>query len=469
MNTVMGLSDDVRAVAQELLAQESVTIISHIDADGISGESILSQALSRAGIRVTSVFVRQLEPLTMRQVPKDDTFKLFCDLGAGQQNLINEYGLCENDVAIIDHHVNQPCGRDYLQANCLPFGYTKLSAAGVAYLVAKEIDSGNTDLAPLAVIGNVGDMMAREDCGLTGPAQEIAYEGAAHGLVEIRKRDLNCYGISTRPLHVCLSYNDDPFIPGISNNSGGALRFLQKLGIPLHDNLRRWLVWEEIPYEDRRVISSALAQQLLANGGNITRLFCESYLFPGERERTPLRNAQEYATLLNACGRWARPRVGGNICRGDRGVAYREAEHMLTNHRAIIRELLHFILDSGVTELSHLQYIHVGNRYPDTIVGIGAGMALSKLNREKPILIMVEQPEDPSLTKVSLRATEQMLMKGCDLQVVATTASEKFGGAGGGHRIAAGAFIPRESEQEFIQHVNELLAGQCKNQGAGHR
>jgi RecJ-like exonuclease len=82
---------------------------------------------------------------------------------------------------------------------------------------------------------------------------------------------------------------------------------------------------------------------------------------------------------------------------------------------------------------------------------------------------MVEQPEDPSLTKVSLRASEQMLLKGFNLQMVATTASEKFGGAGGGHRIAAGAFIPRESEQEFIRHVNELLAGQCTNQGAGHR
>jgi RecJ-like exonuclease len=469
MNTVMGLSDDVRAVAQELLSHESVTIISHIDADGISGEAILSQALSRAGIRVASVFVRQLEPLTMRQVPKDDTFKLFCDLGAGQQNLIAEHGLCEDEVAIIDHHVSQPCGQEYLQVNCLPYGHTKLSAAGVAYLVAKAIDSGNIDLAALAVVGNVGDMMAREDCGLTGVAQEIAYEGASHGFLEIRKRDLNCYGISTRPLHVCLSYNDDPFIPGITNNAGGALRFLQNLGIPLQDNLRRWLVWEEIPYEHRRVISSALAQQLMANGGTISRLFCESYLFPGERERTPLRNAQEYATLLNACGRWSRPRVGGNICRGDRGAAYREAEHMLTNHRTVIRELLQFILDSGVTELSHLQYIHVGNRYPDTIVGIGAGMALSKLNREKPILIMVEQPEDPSLTKVSLRATEQMLSRGVDLQVAATTASEKFGGAGGGHRIAAGAFIPRESEKEFIQHVNELLAGQCTNQGAGHR
>ncbi len=142
---------------------------------------------------------------------------------------------------------------------------------------------------------------------------------------------------------------------------------------------------------------------------------------------------------------------------------------MLTNHRTIIRELLQFILDTGVTELSHLQYIHVGNRYPDTVVGIGAGMALSKLNREKPILIMVELPEDPSLTKVSFRATEHMVSRGVNLQVAATAASERFGGAGGGHRIAAGAFIPRESEQVFIQHVNELLAGQCTKKDSGHR
>ncbi len=443
----MGLSVDVRAVAWDILSHESVTIISHIDADGITGEAILSQALSRAGIRTTSVFVRQLEPLTIRQVPRDETFKLFCDLGAGQQNLIAEAGFRNDEVGIIDHHVSQPCDVDYLQANCLPYGHVKLSAAGVAYLVAKEIDSGNTDLAPLAVIGNVGDMMAREDCGLTGIAREIAYEGSAHGSVEIRQHDLNCYGISTRPLHISLSYNDDPIIPGISNNARGALRFLQNLRIPLQDNLQRWRVWEEFSCKEQRIISSALAQQLLAHTCPITRLFCESYLFPAERARTPLRNAQEYATLLNACGRWSRPKTGAQICRGDRGSAYREAEHMLTNHRTIIRELLQFILDTGV----------------------GAGMALSKLNREKPILIMVEQPEDPSLTKVSLRANEQMLSRGIDLQEAATSASERFGGAGGGHRIAAGAFIPRESEHEFIQYVNELLAGQCTKVDAGHR
>jgi RecJ-like exonuclease len=96
-------------------------------------------------------------------------------------------------------------------------------------------------------------------------------------------------------------------------------------------------------------------------------------------------------------------------------------------------------------------------------------MALSELNREKPILIMVEQPEDPELTKVSLRATEQMVARGIDLQQAATEASAVVGGAGGGHRVAAGASIPREQEQEFVRRVNELLAGQYAQASTGHR
>ena len=68
----------------------------------------LAQGIARAGIRVSTVFVRQLEPIMMRHVPRDDsTLKVFIDLGAGQQNLLEEHGLGEDEVVIIDHHVSQ--------------------------------------------------------------------------------------------------------------------------------------------------------------------------------------------------------------------------------------------------------------------------------------------------------------------------------------------------------------------------
>ena len=465
----MGFCDDVKAAAEQIAAADEITIISHIDADGISCEAILSQAIARTEIPVRSVFVRQLEPLTMPQVPSDASLKIFADLGAGQQNLLVDRGLSEKDVVIIDHHVSQPVDRHYTQVNCLPYGHTRMSAAGVCYLVSKEMGTANTDLAKLAVIGNVGDMMAREKCGLVGLAREIIVEdGARHGNISVRKKDLNCYGTATRPLHLSLAYNDDPYIKGITNNPEGAKQFLKKIGIRQQAENGRWYVWEEVPVEDKRTIISALAEQLIANGEKTDRLLAETYGFPDEPLRTPLRNAQEYATILNACGRWAKPHVGGAILRGDRGIAYRDAEHMLNNHRAIIRNLLQFIIDTGVKELEFLQYLHVGGRYPDTIVGIGAGMALSKLNTSKPILIMCEVPEDTNLTKVSMRTTEKVVEKGIDLQKALSDASAEYGGGGGGHKIAAGAYIPKPAEEEFVHRVNRILGEQFAAAGSGH-
>jgi len=466
----MGFTDDVKAAAGQIAAAHEITIISHIDADGISCEAILSQAIARQGITVRSVFVRQLEPLTMPQVPDDDSFKIFSDLGAGQQNLLAAKGLKEKDVLIVDHHVSQPGEITYPQVNCLPYGYEKMSAAGVSYLIAKELDPANIDLAKIAVIGNVGDMMARETCGLVGPARELIVEdGVKHKSVKVCKKDLNCYGTATRPVYLSLAYNDDPFVKGISNNPEGAKQFLKKLGIRQQTPDGRWYVWEELSDDDRRTIISALAEQLIANGESVDRLLAETYRFPDEIPRTPLRNAQEYATVLNACGRWTKPAVGSAILKGDRGQAYRDAEHMLGNHRAIIRNLLEYIIETGVAELENVQYIDVGGRYPDTIVGIGAGMALSKLNANKPILILCEVPEDKNLLKVSMRTTERVITRGVDLQQALSEASAEYGGSGGGHKIAAGAFIPKTAEQEFVNRVNRILGEQFARTGAGNR
>ncbi|MCK9581443.1 MAG: phosphoesterase, partial [Methanoregula sp.] len=274
----MGFCDDVKAAAEQIAAAPEITIISHIDADGISCEAILSQAISRQEIPVKSVFVRQLEPLTMPQVPRDDSFKVFADLGAGQQNLMMDRGFTEKEILIIDHHISQPCEREYTQVNCLPYGHTRMSAAGVSYLIARQMDGSNIDLAKLAIVGNVGDMMAREKCGLVGPARDIIVEdGVRHQSVEVHRKDLNCYGTATRPIHLSLAYNDDPFIKGISNNPEGAKQFLRKLGIREKTADGKWRVWEELEVEEKRTIISALAEQLIAHGEKTDRLLAETY------------------------------------------------------------------------------------------------------------------------------------------------------------------------------------------------
>ncbi|MBN1431466.1 MAG: DHH family phosphoesterase [Methanomicrobiaceae archaeon] len=457
----MGFEKEISDVAGIIKDSGKVTIISHIDADGITSEAIMRQAVAREGIEVKSVFVRQLEPLTMKHVPDDNSLKIFIDLGSGQQNLLEERGLSEREVVIIDHHVSQDVDTHYLQANGLPHGHEKLSAAGTGYLVAREINDSNIDLAKLAVIGNVGDMMAREHCGLIGPAREIVDDGVEYGNIEVVKDDLNCYGISTRPLHICLSFADDPHIPGISNRPGEAQNMLAfEAGIQLRKGNGKWKVWEDLDIDERKNIIGRLALKLHSAGEPLDRLRGEHYIFPDERRYTPLRNASEYATMLNACGRWVKPHTGSAVCCGERGDQYREAEHMLRHHRKIIREMMEYILDKGVEECSHLQHIHVGDRFPDTIVGIGAGMALSKLDRRRPIMVLCYLSDDPELVKVSMRTNEMMVQEGLDLQAALLEASEKLGGAGGGHKIAAGAYIPKESEEGFAEDVNRILRKQ---------
>ena len=457
----MGFKEEISEAAEKIKDARSATIISHIDADGITSEAIMRQAVSRCGIDVDSVFVRQLEPMTMKHVPEDDSLKIFIDLGAGQQNLLEERGLSEDEVVIIDHHVSQDVDTPYMQVNGVKYGYEKLSAAGTGYFVAKEMDNYNTDLAKLAIVGNVGDMMARENCGLIGPAGEIVSDGVMHGNVEIIKDDLNCYGVSTRPLHFCLSFSDDPYIRGITNNPQGAQKLIESdAGIKLKKPNGKWRVWEDLSSEEKRSIIGRLALRLHSAGEPTDRLKSEHYIFPDERRYTPLRNASEYATMLNACGRWVKPKTGSLVCCGDRGEAYRDAEDMLRHHRSVIREMMEYIIDTGVTELSHLQYLHVADRFPDTIVGIGAGMALSKLRQGLPIMILCYLPDDPELVKISMRANERMVAAGIDLQAALLEASEKLGGAGGGHKIAAGAYISRNAEEGFAESVNRILKEQ---------
>ena len=457
----MGVVEDVSRAADRLSEADAVSLISHIDADGITSYSIISQALTREGIPVKPVFIRQLEPMTVPHIPKDDSLKVFTDLGSGQQGLLEEAGISPEQVVILDHHVSQPApnGTEYFEVNSQLYGeeYHKCSAAGITYLVARRINPENTDLSKLSVVGNVGDMMARETGRLTGIAHWIAEDAEAHGHLKM-VQGLNCYGLSTRALHLSLSNCDDPVIPGISGKPAKAIELLCRTGI--YDSPSDSRTFEELSESEARKLASTVAEQMIANGETVERLFAEQYFFFDEAEKTPLRNASEYATMLNACGRWAKPAIGAAVCAGDRGTHYREAEHMLRHHRSMIRELCEYILETGVDIKGPIQTINIEDKYPDTIVGIGAGMALSKLNTNKPILVLCEVADEPDFLKASMRTYEKVLRRGVDLQDALCTAAAEFGGSGGGHNIAAGAYIPKGCEDDFIRRVSELIQAQ---------
>jgi RecJ-like exonuclease len=59
------------------------------------------------------------------------------------------------------------------------------------------------------------------------------------------------------------------------------------------------------------------------------------------------------------------------------------------------------------------------------------------------------------------------LDKGVNLGDVMRVASEKYGGKGGGHNVAAGAQVPIDQLENFIATVNELVEKQLKGEDLG--
>lgn len=459
------------ACARRIADSESVLLASHIDADGLTSAGVAASALERAGIPFEATFAKQLDAEELERIAtREFDTVLFTDFGSGQLELIAEHEAAGDFTPIIcDHH--QPAGVD-TEFHCNPLleglnGASELSGAGTAYLLARALgdenegsSTDNRDLAALAVVGAVGDMQS-SDGGLVGANEAIVEEGVEAGVLEA-DTDLALYGTQTRPLPKLLEYTGDVGIPGISNDANGTLRFLDGLDLDLRAD-GEWRCWADLDGEERKTVVSALIRRAVASGvpaEKIDGLTGTTYTLAREEPGTELRDASEFSTVLNATARYERADVGLAICLGDREGALDAARKLLRTHRRNLSEGLRWVTETGVTSEAHLQWFDAGDRIPDTIVGIVAGMALGSdgISTETPILAFAEK--DEAHLKVSARGTHALVRRGLDLSAVVGAAAGAVGGEGGGHDVAAGATVPKGEVREFVAHADRLVGEQ---------
>ena len=487
MGPVPALDERARACASHLLACDEVLLASHIDADGLTSAAIATRALERAGLRVETVFCKQLDDVAIDAIARRDyDTVLFTDFGSGQLDAIVAQERAGRFTPVVaDHH--QPADADTdLHLNPLLFGIdgaAELSGAGAAYVLARAMatlderdggeaggggedgaTAGNRDLAALAVVGAVGDMQATGG-ELVGANSAIVAEGVEAGVLA-ETTDLAFYGRQTRPLPKLLEYASEVDIPGISNDEAGAVAFLRDLDLDLTagDAMEgEWRRWVDLTDAERQTVASALVQRAIRRGvpaDRVSRLVGTTYELLGEPAGTELRDASEFSTLLNATARYERADVGLAVCLGDRGEALDRARRLLREHRRNLSEGLEYVGEVGVTHTDHLQYFDAGEAIRDTIVGIVAGMALGLdgVHGGKPIVAFAAKSETE--TKVSGRGTGRLVGEGLDLSVVMGEAARAVGGDGGGHDVAAGATIPRGSEDEFVAEADAIVGRQ---------
>ncbi|MEM2933967.1 MAG: DHH family phosphoesterase [Methanocellales archaeon] len=441
--------------ALEIKRYSSALIVSHIDADGLASAAIICRALERAGIDFSHKIVKKLDDKTLREIAdQNPELVIFTDLGSGVSAKISEFKL---QAIVIDHH--QPAGRGiehHLNPHLFGFnGSIELSGAGASYLVAKNISSSD-DLIPLAIVGAVGDLQDNKENKLIGINRRILEEGSKLGIVAF-ERDLKLFGRQTRPLHKLLEYSSDPYIPSLSGNEETCLAFLLRIGITLKNE--EWRRWIDLSKQEKQLIVSKLLQLCLENGispRNVQRLIGEVYTFLKEPAGTEVRDASEFATLLNATARYDFAEVGLAVCLGDRGLAFAYARNLLHQHRKNLAEGLKFVKEKGIVTLKNLQYFHGGSSIRETIVGIVAGMSTNS-TRSLPIIAFA-QAEDG--VKVSARGSQNLVQRGLNLAAALSEAASCVGGVGGGHDIAAGATIPFNSEEEFLRILDKKIGEQ---------
>ena len=329
----------------------------------------------------------------------------------------------------------------------------------MAYLASLSLDKKNRDLSATAVISAIGD---RQDQGdkrsFIGKNLEILETAKNLGLVDV-DLDLLLVGRETRSLPDSLAFTSQPFIQGLTWNRDTCLSLLNSSGIQLKEG-SRWRVLADLSQDEKRGILESISKY--TTGKNATEIMSEfigyTYTFPREDRHSFLRDAREFSTLLNSCGRIGKSGIGIAICMGDRNKMLREGEKVLQEYRNKIRDYMNILTNERWRINNEENYVIVNAEglVPETMTGtISSLIAGSPKNSGKIVFLRTDSDEG----KIKFSSRKSV---GCrsdvNLSSLMKNGAAKFDGIGGGHDAAAGAKITKDKLDEFLDYIEENVS-----------
>ncbi|MEK6949096.1 MAG: DHH family phosphoesterase [Nanoarchaeota archaeon] len=454
--------EDIKKATEEfkkIPKNEVIRVVSHLDADGISSASLMIKCLNNDSRKYSISIIQQIKKEVLEQLAREPyNYFIFTDLGSGALTEIESL-FKGKKVFILDHHEPEKLeikADNILFVNPHKFGIegnTEVSGAGVAYFFVKSLDEKMEDFAHIAIIGAMGDM--QEHNGFHKLNNEILETAISKGKIKVI-RGLRLFGAQTKPLHKVLEYCTDPYIPGVSGSESGAIQFLHQLGInPKNEN-----GWKKIMHLTREEMKNLVAGVILTRLGekNPEDVLGNVYLLREEDHESPTKDAKEFATLLNACGRLDKASLGIGACLGDEKIKKKAIALMADYKKEIINSMRWYDKNkdsSLVIKGNGYLIINAQDQIRPTLAGTMASM-VSRSNgiKEKFILSMAQIAD--GTTKVSLRMSERG--NGVDLkQIISEIVKGLPNCEAGGHSNAAGALIATEMEEEFIKRAEAVL------------
>ncbi|MDD5615574.1 MAG: DHH family phosphoesterase [Candidatus Methanoperedens sp.] len=421
--------------ASAILEYNSIRLISHNDADGLSAAGIMCNALHRRQILFHTTIVSQFDNSIIDLIEKTpQEAVILCDMGSGQ----TEFSSKVKNAIIIDHH--KPTGtleHTHFNPHLVGInGSTEFSASCGAYMVARHMGD-NIDLAGLALVGAIGDKQA-----MKGANKFILDEAVKNKVVTVKK-GLRMGG---DPVEELFDYSLDPFLD-ITGDKEKIRTFLDEAGIKGRIN--------DLTEEQLVKFSSLIALKLAKQGSisAIESLFGDVLIL--NMEIIP--NVYDFVNILNACGNADKPGTGIAVCMRDTTAVNEAIATARENQRKIIDAIRKS--QEQVISGKNIRYVMLNDTGG---TGAIAGTMTRYLYSDKPF-ITLNDIEDR--IKISARGTRKLVASGLDLASAMREAATSVGGMGGGHDVASGASIPKGTAEKFIEILDSVIGTQIRKAG----
>jgi single-stranded-DNA-specific exonuclease len=420
-------------------------------------------SLMRRGANVTLRTVPDLDPKTIAGLEGDKyDFYIFTDLAS---TLIGELeSTMGGRYLVIDHHQipEEDAGKGQV-VNAWNFGYDggrEACSSSMAYFFAVTLDPSNVDLSPLAIVGALADRQdARPGRSLTGLNEAAVQEAQSGGLLAA-SRDLMFTGRETRPIHEAIALTSTPFLKGLTGSKDSVLAALHQSGLALKDG-GTWRTISSLSPDEKMKLTEVLASSVGSSEGAteaLASLVGEVYTFEFEDTFTPLRDAREFGTLLNACGRMGAAGTGISVCLGDRSEALKAAMKTLSEYRTGINKALEGLTSepSRIEPQGSMVLVHGEGLVDEKLLGPVVSILTSSPEFKDKVVVGSASSRDSDL-KISSRVGDDY-QGSVNLGFIMREAAKAVNGVGGGHSMAAGAKIPSSRAVDFSKAVAEKIS-----------
>jgi len=428
-----------------------ISLIGHHDTDGLCSIAMLEKALERESLSFETANIPQLEDEFLEKISKEADVFIFADIGSANLELIQKH-FPKKEVIILDHHKpnTEKVSKNISLLNPFLYGIDEekiISGAGVVYFFCQGMNPQNKELAQLAVLGAIGD--TQEDDGFKDLNNIILQHSILQKQISVL-RELRLYGKNSRPLLKVLQYSTDLQIPGITNDYQGTLKFFRELRIPLNwkGKPRKWYNLRE---DEKNLITEKILE--LKGEENQEEFTVNNYKF-NLFKRRELSCGREFATIVNASGRLEDYRTAIDALKGNEDAQAKIVFNLRT-YKFSIKEgldLFEKYKEAGqIINNGKVVVFDTEDKLKPNIVGVIASIIARNKYYDEGIIICTLSNIPDQKIKISLRVSrDKSEMNLADL--LQKTVSP-WSLPAGGHTNAAGAIIPSEKKEEFIQNL----------------